>query len=458
MLVGTDYIITYDRILQACGTRFAWNICPDDEMPFIYHIRGSGGSINLTVPKTGFVRGSLTTMIKSEGSNMALVTHKAGVQVLPNKRVKGEPPLPYVHVKTEAGEDYVFQVDVDVQFADSKMSFSGQAGVIRRRSNGETEVSIFHGKEIGVGEVSLAVDNPDLGIGASWSRPNEAAGVFFSRSGGTLTLKIPGAGRFYVDGAPFSGAANQYKLPPGEHRWEFTSRLPEPMPPVMLRTENRSGGATVFFTRVAGAEKYRLEVSRDNGLTWIAAGETAVDRFELKGFPNETKIHVRAIALNRDRQSRPANEYPVYVSAKPALSPDGLKTTLGEDRVKLTWGEILGVTEYRLYRREKTVRSEFREIFRGRANEYVDTVKVPPAYDSPGLQADAMRDTNALVYEYVVSAVNGNGEGEKSLPTDTDPRSWRNWNPVADLRYKRQSGFWLPPYVRPEDVPPPYYP
>jgi hypothetical protein len=88
----------------------------------------------------------------------------------------------------------------------------------------------------------------------------------------------------------------------------------------------------------------------------------------------------------------------------------------------------------------------------------VDTEKVPAAYDAPGLEADALRDANAPVYEYVVSAVNGNGEGEKSLATDTDPRSWRNWNPTADLRYKRQSGFWLPPYVRPEDVPAPYYP
>ena len=229
------------------------------------------------------------------------------------------------------------------------------------------------------------------------------------------------------------------------------------MPPVMMRTENRNGGATIFFTKVASAERYRLEVSRDAGGTWTSVGETSGDSLELKGFPNEAKIHVRAVAINEERESRPADEYPVYVTGAPPSPPDGLKIKLEPDQVKLSWGEILGVTEYRLYRRAKG-RGDFSEIFRGRVNEFVDRIKVPPAYDFPGFQADALRVGRIPVYEYAVSAVNGNGEGARSLTADTDPRSWRNWNPTADLRFKRQSGFWLPPYVRPEEVPPPYYP
>ena len=194
MLVGTDYIITHDRILESCGTRFAWNICADDEMPFIHPIRGGEDSINLTVPKSGFVRGSLSTMIKGGGSHVALVTHRADVRILPGKRVRGQPPLPYVHVKTAASDDYVFETDDDVDYTDGKMSFAGKAGVIRHRLNGDTEVSLFHGRQIGSEGVSLAVDNPELGISASWSAPTELSGVFFSRAGGLLTLKAGGGG------------------------------------------------------------------------------------------------------------------------------------------------------------------------------------------------------------------------------------------------------------------------
>jgi len=127
--------------------------------------------------------------------------------------------------------------------------------------------------------------------------------------------------------------------------------------------------------------------------------------------------------------------------------------------VKLIWGEVLGVNEYRLYRRERG-QTDWREIFRGRAQTFTDrAVKVSPAFSEPGLQPAAARVVeNNLIYEYAVAAVNGNGEGEKSLSADTNPASWRNWNPTDDLRFRRQSEFWREPWVAPEDVPPPYYP
>lgn len=43
------------------------------------------------------------------------------------------------------------------------------------------------------------------------------------------------------------------------------------------------------------------------------------------------------------------------------------------------------------------------------------------------------------------------------LPVNTGPASWLNWNPTEDIRFKRQSAFWLSPYVEPKDVPPKYY-
>ena len=85
---------------------------------------------------------------------------------------------------------------------------------------------------------------------------------------------------------------------------------------------------------------------------------------------------------------------------------------------------------------------------------------IVPAARDPGLQADAERQPKAepVVYEYAVSAVDGVGESDKSKTANTDPTSWRNWYPDTQLQFKRRSAYWLPPYVKPEQVPPATYP
>ena len=164
------------------------------------------------------------------------------------------------------------------------------------------------------------------------------------------------------------------------------------------------------------AASFRVGYSADNVTSWKTAGETAGDSFELKGLINNTKLLIRAIAVNRDRQSRPANEYPIYVTAQPPLPPDGLKTDLTANHVRLAWGEVLGVTEYRLYRRTPG-QSEFTEIFRGRVNEFMDrTATSSPAFASPGQAANLQRP-GGLIDEYAVTAVTGNGESAKFLVT-----------------------------------------
>ena len=457
-LAGADYIIVHDRIREPCGTRFAWNICRDDEMPVIRHLRGAEGSVNLSDPKDGFVRGSLSTMIKGGGSHLALVTHRPDVQVVNERRPRGEPRPPYVRLKTAASDDHVFTTDDSVVYQNKDLSFSGRAGLVRRRNDGTTELALFLGTRIGTDKLALDVDNPQLGVSATFRDPAEVGGRCFSRNGGNLKLIASPGGRFFLNAVEIPSSGGVYRIPPGNHRWDYTRRLPEPMPPSILRTENRAGGATVFFTKVAGAENFRIDLSQNNGVTWASAGETAGDRFELTGLTDDTKVHVRIVALNRERESRPGNEYPLYVTSAPPPPPDGLNAEPGSGKVRLTWGEILGATEYRLYRRTAGEK-EFQEIFRGLAHGFTDTIDCRSAFAEPGLKAAALRDGVAPVFhEYAIAAVNGNGEGARSPPVDTDPRAWSNWKPAADLRFKRRSGFWLPPYVREIDVPPAYYP
>ena len=70
-----------------------------------------------------------------------------------------------------------------------------------------------------------------------------------------------------------------------------------------------------------------------------------------------------------------------------------------------------------------------------------------------------VQDRHGLkVYEYAVASVNGNGEGALSPVENTDPASWKNWYPAVTLKFKRQSAFWMPPYMSANMSPEKYYP
>ncbi len=62
--------------------------------------------------------------------------------------------------------------------------------------------------------------------------------------------------------------------------------------------------------------------------------------------------------------------------------------------------------------------------------------------DQNGLQTATLNffsdlPSGARILEYAVAAVNGNGEGPMSAIADTDPSSWRNWNPRPDEGFRR---------------------
>ena len=186
------------------------------------------------------------------------------------------------------------------------------------------------------------------------------------------------------------------------------------MAPRVLRTENSSGGAKILLDPVASAETYRFSISQDGGQSWHEKGQSTKPEVALTGLNNDTKIHVRAQALNADRQSLPGPEYPIYITSSPPLPPEGLHLRLSQGSTEITWGEVLGVTEYRLYAR--TAPGEFRVIYHGLKRNFTDL--------SPAA-------------EYQVKAVNGNGEGPASRIAASDPASWRNFDPRPGEPFRR---------------------
>jgi len=347
--------------------------------------RGSPNDVRITN-----VSGNETKGVWYDGTGdfMAVISHKPGTSVA--RENFG------CRVTADAFDDMVFRNPDGVKWSGKGDAFTGTAGVIRKKKAGGTELAVFHGSLIGAGGVTLEVDNPDLGVSAAFADPAEIAGTCFGRAGGQLAITaangFPEAAAIYVDGARLESqrAGNRLTatLPAGRHRWQLAAGLPTPIPPTITRTENRSGAATVFFTPVAGAARYRAELSEEGGTTWKPAA--TIDQ--------------------------------------PAVST----------AVRLDWGEVLGVAEYRVYRRAKAA-GEFAEVYRGRQRSCVDpAASVVPAFDMPGHLAAAARPADGCtIYEYAVTAVTGNGESAKSAPVDTDPASWANWDPKPGERFRR---------------------
>ena len=64
------------------------------------------------------------------------------------------------------------------------------------------------------------------------------------------------------------------------------------------------------------------------------------------------------------------------------------------------------------------------------------------------------------LYEYAISAVNGNGEGRRCTAIDTSPSSWRNWDPKPGELFRRRFTYNTTNYLQvgQEEPGPRYYP
>jgi hypothetical protein len=431
MLAGYDYFVLYDQVLHGLvAHRLSWFVRRGSELPEIKLVRG--GSSNRQLQRTE-VQTAATTGVWFDGSgdSMALVSHRKDLEVKATSfgcRVNGADV-----------DDLVFRNPEAVRFGEGEALFAGTAGMIRRRETG-VEFCMFHGTAIGCGGLELRTVDAELGIGGSVDVSGIVRGRYYAPvacsmaiGGALMSAKMA----FCIDGEVQAARAAKgsmvVALSAGQHEWELTEGLPFPVAPRIIRTENRAGGARVIVGAVAGAVSYRLELSRDDGLSWTAGEVQVGTELAVRGLGRGEKVHVRAVALNEKRESAPGREYPLYVSDEAPAPPDGLRVELAEGAATVSWGEVLGVAEYRLYARPADGR-EFHLIYKGLDRVYVDR---RPGIRASGAAPDWTRTTAQGVVEYCVSSVNGNGEGVRSRLADTDAGSWRNWEPRPGERFRR---------------------
>jgi hypothetical protein len=448
MLVGDDYFITYDDLFNdLISGRFSWFTHPRDELPFIYLIRPNVDNGWVATRKTELSTAeSKGVWFDGGGDFICLISHKQGISVSPKE---------YGAVVQMPGEktDYIFRTDKPVVYREEDRSFEGTAGFIRRQGM-RNELALFHGQEIGCRQFSLRVSHPDIGVSAGYEQPGEVTGRYYTLKEGTLELTVDAPAEktgVYIDGhlqkAMRKGNTFTVQLPAGNHVWQLTAGLPQPVTPQVLYTENQSQAATVYFTASPGAVSYRIECSHDGGKTWTAAGTSAKTHFLCKGAGKNVKVHVRVTALNKRFESRPSAPYPVYLSDAKPDSPDGLKLNVESGHVLLEWGQVLGVKTYSLYRRKKG-ETDFIRVYHGENRNFSDlqAVGYNPAIDPV--------PDNPAICEYTVTSVNRNGESVKSYPVSTDPASWLNWNPKPGEKFRR-TRYRIEGVTPPEKV---YYP
>lgn len=484
LLAGSDYLVTYDAFAPNQRMVWTWSVLTEatghdansyphlpEEMPFLHVVRGvredgaPGGAFRTEQTRGVRLEGAADG---STGNTLAVVSHRDDLTVAPAR------DTPWgARIRTPHSLDHVFRHEpaayyepAAVDFADDGLRFRGTAGLIRRFDDGRTELALFHGSEIGTEDVLLTTDDPDLGISLVYRVPGEIQGTYHAAAASEMTLRLPAglpAGTaFHVDGRAVAAGGRtpgtlRVALPEGRHRWELTARHPEPMPPRVLRAEVRDGGALVHFATVAvaAADGYVLELSTDGGLTWAEAGRPARSPYLLTGLENGRKYHVRLAARNPARRGAPGRDHPVRPTCAPPEPPDGLRLRLGHGTVTATWGEVLGASGYRLYRRARGT-TAYEEVYAGPGFTHQDRVPgVVPAAGDPAEPWDT-GDGGAPVVTYAVAAENGNGIGPASAAVDTDPASWRHWYPPVPLAFRRHHTYNQPPYVPAGATPGPY--
>jgi hypothetical protein len=424
LLAGDDYFLLFDQVFNPqIAHRFSWFVRKGDDFPHIAILTGESHdeSSRLTSVETETTSGR---WVEGTGNSLVLVTHKEGIHA---RRAQHGAVVTH-----EGGRDLVFLSKADLQVAQEGFEFAGTAGLIRERKDA-TELALFHGTRIAGAGLSLATTNGDLGIALSVAKNGNARGRYEAGTESEILIGLPAhleGAVLYADGvkvAAGNGRTLRCNLPAGTHACEITGGLPVPIAPSIERTESIHGGAIVVAKTVASATAYELQISADNAQTWTKAAAGTEASQKVEGLHPGAKYHVRMIARNAEQESEPGAEYPVYATNEPPSAPDGLHVELEGSSAEINWGQVLGVTGYRLYRRAAG-EQQYRAVYTGLETRWVDR-----ECQCSGTEGQKLPQFT----EYYVTSLNHIGEGKPSRTGDTNPASWRTWKPNGNEPFRR---------------------
>lgn len=394
---GASYIVVLDDVENdRTEGRFSWFVGAEDEFPFIHQVSPGAIPVDaaITPSQSSYHKDPAVLPVKGryydgKGDFLTVVTHRSDIKV--TKTAEG------CHVQLPDGSmERIFRTNEG--FGISKPA----AG------------ALFGGKEISGENIRIRLEHAG---GISFERTATGfRGQFQSDTAQRVHFSFKENKVLYVDGIPQQGT--DIYFPAGKHGWQWTNAGVIPQRADITATNIRSMGFDVSWSKVPGATSYRLELSNDNGINWtIAKDNIEAASISITNLHDNTKIQLRVTARGAGGYGEPSAAYPVYLNAKPPHAPEGLVL----QQTKLSWGKILGAGSYRLYRRKKGT-TNWQVVYTGADRSFTDTAI-----------------TSTAIWEYAVTAVNGNGESEKSTTVDTDPESFLNREPKPGEGFRRDT-------------------
>ncbi|HWZ14734.1 MAG TPA: hypothetical protein VNW95_05800 [Mucilaginibacter sp.] len=430
---GADYIVVLDKVANKnTEGRFSWFTDSNGDFPEINQLKPGVAftDADITPSQTSYHKDPVVMPTKGryydgKGDFLTLVTHK--------QSIKAKATDYGCDVQLEDGQtDRVFRNPSTVNYKNNGLTFTGTAGIIKQFADKTYAAALFEGTAIGIPALTIQI-NSDNKAGVSIETTTIGfKGKFQGARASTLKLffsqKPKTKDVFYIDGQPTekelaADGSFEITFTAGKHNWQYSSIGVVPQPAQIENTVVISHGVNVKWQPVAGATAYLVQISKDGGSNWAdASANLAVTNATITNLTNDSKVHVRVIAKGLGGQGEPSNDYPVYVTDKVPHAPEGILVNPNGPRVKITWGQILGAAEYKLYRRERNAKPQsYIMIYSGGNHSFMDNKQT------------------SKIFEYVVTAINGNGESLKSVMSDSDPSSFLNWEPIPGEGFRRDT-------------------
>ena len=432
---GADYIVVLDDVKnEQTEGRFSWFVGKDDSFPVIHQLTPGAAFVDANVQpsKSGYHSDPAVLPIKGryydgKGDFLTLVTHRNDLIV---KRTGYGCEITF----PDRSVHRVFRTGATQTFNQDGILFKGNSGIIQKQANQDSyKAALFEGTELGAGPMKIvrlsqepaAISFTTVGGGYTGMAQSATAQQF------RFSLNDPQLKRFvfYIDGiaiTPTVSADGSIKvnMAPGRHQWQWRTNGVVPQSPTIRQAITASRQSELHWSKMPGATAYRVEYSTNNGGSWQQAGSNTTDTTAVvKQMENDTKIHLRVTAIGTGGGSEPSALYPVYINSRVPHAPEGLLVQLNKNNHLVTWGEILGASGYKLYRRSKAATDTgYQLVYSGQSRTYTATTA-----------------TGTTIWEYVATAVNGNGESAKSTASDTDTGSFLHWQPRPGEGFRRDT-------------------
>ena len=405
MMVDNRYIVIYDAVRdEHTEGRFIWNNFVDEPMPAIHQLvpgvkpRAISGP-PLTVdgaPRYPAVRQDKDTrgvIYDGYGDFLTLVTHREGIQTQ---------ATPYgVIVREGVNTDYIFSANTYNKVRTNEVEFAGKVGFVRRTAWG-AELALMDGQYVGLDGRKLTRLG-GTGMISLQVSPESVKG----RVCGSITVKLeadlPEGCQVYQSGKAVSEDLDCFVLEDGF--FQITAAAPVPEVITGLCYVNTPQGVQICFDKDAFAESY--EVETDDGAIYSCQDTVLLLTQAV------SRLTVRVRGISAGGEGAWSDRITVIPRSDTPEQPEGLRVMAKARGYQIRWGQLAGVSGYKLYRTGQC-------IYEGTATEYFDI--------------DA--DENAV---YCVTAVNGYGEGPASLPRNTRPDGPARFDPEPEVRFQRNT-------------------